>query len=587
SIGAQINWTALHDGLSRKKISLPSYSFEPDRFPVIVDPIGQLQSGLIPKTGQETLKDWIYIPEWKSTQLSDIPECSEKQVFVFFNSGSDWDNLILDELNEKEEHVISVLPGRFYVKESPSSYSINLMNEEEYYRVIEEIKSDGFHPTDVLHSWSLGIASGQLSLKEDNTEINRVYFSLARIVKALSANKCLDDIRIGVITESLHRINGNENCEYAQALVLALVNTIPQETSARITNIDLPTFTVSNKDSDFVYREIKNLGEHRIVGLRNGKKWLPDFQKNQKETEIRKTVLKKNGAYLVTGGLGNLGFILAKYLSSVYNAKLILTGRALIPEHISINTEPHIAMGFRRLQELKNLGNEVSYYPIDMANRDQAALMMNKAEYETGLVQGIIHTAGINDHSFFEAVNEITPASTFELASAKVTGVMVLDSLLKTRTPDFVWMSSSLSSILGGLTYSSYSAGNLFMDYFARSRPKAPTSWKSVCLGEMLLDEESLKLEKGQTRTGLTPTEICKLFEWSLVQNDAVFVQSVLNLEDRMKRIESIRFEVERSALKTQGKSIELVRSELSTAFVAPTGGIEARLIEMIEQFLG
>ena len=42
--------------------------------------------------------------------------------------------------------------------------------------------------------------------------------------------------------------------------------------------------------------------------------------------------LRQGGVYLITGGLGGLGFIVAEYLAKNYHAKLILTGRSLLDE---------------------------------------------------------------------------------------------------------------------------------------------------------------------------------------------------------------------------------------------------------------
>jgi acyl carrier protein len=62
-----------------------------------------------------------------------------------------------------------------------------------------------------------------------------------------------------------------------------------------------------------------------------------------------------------------------------------------------------------------------------------------------------------------------------------VRGLLVLEGLLQGRNPDFVLLFSSIASVLGGLGYMPYAAGNPFMDAFARQKQLAGDArWISV-----------------------------------------------------------------------------------------------------------
>ncbi|XYJ23306.1 KR domain-containing protein [Bacillus velezensis] len=65
--------------------------------------------------------------------------------------------------------------------------------------------------------------------------------------------------------------------------------------------------------------EVKYINDKRYV------KTLKEYVFNHTEHSHQ---LKQKGIYLITGGLGGLGLIFAKYLASQYQAKLVLTGRS-------------------------------------------------------------------------------------------------------------------------------------------------------------------------------------------------------------------------------------------------------------------
>jgi NAD(P)-dependent dehydrogenase (short-subunit alcohol dehydrogenase family) len=75
------------------------------------------------------------------------------------------------------------------------------------------------------------------------------------------------------------------------------------------------------------------------------------------------TGLRQQGVYLITGGLGGIGFEIAKELASQYQAHLILVNRTPLPARGEwadwLRTHDHddrISQGIKRVQQLELQG---------------------------------------------------------------------------------------------------------------------------------------------------------------------------------------------------------------------------------------
>ena len=83
----------------------------------------------------------------------------------------------------------------------------------------------------------------------------------------------------------------------------------------------------------------------------------------------------------MTGGLGGIGFEIAKFLLQQYDAKLLLIGRTSLPEFSDKNCTDLAEEDsrFQRLKTLQALGGEVHYEVCDVGNFQQLQQSIQKA----------------------------------------------------------------------------------------------------------------------------------------------------------------------------------------------------------------
>jgi acyl transferase domain-containing protein len=584
SRGLTIDWGGYYGRERRRRISLPTYCFEPVSYPAEVDPFEKLLpigNFLVGQAENKELKDWLYFPCWRRTVPPPIG--MERRSYLYFSTKPGFSLPLREVLESRHHDVVEVIATESYTRYSGHQYSINPAIADHYRQLLADQAGEGKPVTDIIYAWGIDTDRSRISLSEENRELNRTYFGLAYLIRALLQENLLKGKRIAVLTKDLYRVIGNEQVNCVQSLLLGLVNAMPQEYSLTCFQIDISAGDVDSGGADRLADEIlgNDGGRDRIVALRNGQRWLQDYQKNPYPIQAGSGSIHEGGVYLITGGLGNLGRTIASYLLCEYHATLILTGRkewAMLDED-TLNAYHRLA----------GMGGNVHYYCSDIA--DAVALERTVCEVEgwAGRISGVIHAAGITDDHYFEPVAEITAAKALPLLAPKVAGLLNIYRVFRERQPDFVWISSSLSAVLGGLGFAAYSSANCFMDHFLISLSGELPTWRCVDLGGIAFSEQEVRKEGRQGRSRLLPEEIGVLLEWSLmVKGNPVIIQSVEELSARLRRGYEIKKEAYLDDPGVTGPAPEkAARPGLSTGYVASSTVTESRLTVIYEKFFG
>ncbi len=173
-------------------------------------------------------------------------------------------------------------------------------------------------------------------------------------------------------------------------------------------------------------------------------------------SEAEPISFKEQGSYLITGGLGGIGICFAKaILSQTKNAHVVLTGRdkTLKGDKKAL---------FERLQaELKDQAHgRLSYISLDLTSFDT----VKRAVDSISDLQGILHSAGMNDDSYLLQKNK---AQFSQVLAPKVTGSFNLYHATKDKNLDFIALFSSVSSWLGNVGQADYACANGYMEMLA------------------------------------------------------------------------------------------------------------------------
>lgn len=172
--------------------------------------------------------------------------------------------------------------------------------------------------------------------------------------------------------------------------------------------------------------------------------------------------------YLITGGLGGLGLVVARWLVEKGGRHLVLVGRS----------QPS-AYAQKAIKSIEALGATVLVAQVDISVKDQISNLLADIEATMPPLRGVIHAAGVlNDGVLLHQ----TWSRFAGVMAPKVEGSWYLHRLTQHMTLDFFVMFSSIASLFGSPGQGNHAAANAFMDalaYFRRAQglPAISLNW--------------------------------------------------------------------------------------------------------------
>ncbi|QMT59047.1 SDR family NAD(P)-dependent oxidoreductase [Legionella sp. PC997] len=166
--------------------------------------------------------------------------------------------------------------------------------------------------------------------------------------------------------------------------------------------------------------------------------------------------LKESGVYLITGGMGELGYLFATYLAEHYQAKIVLTGRSTLSEQHQ-----------KRIAALEKKNASVVYLAADVASYEEVQALIQSTKERFGGINGIIHAAGLTHDGFIvhKTISEVA-----KVLAPKIYGTCNLHAATLNEPLDFLVLFSSVAAVFGNAGQSDYAYANCFLDEFAWER---------------------------------------------------------------------------------------------------------------------
>ncbi|AWM04649.2 sulfolipid-1 biosynthesis phthioceranic/hydroxyphthioceranic acid synthase [Bradyrhizobium amphicarpaeae] len=180
------------------------------------------------------------------------------------------------------------------------------------------------------------------------------------------------------------------------------------------------------------------------------------------------TPFRRDGAYVVTGGLGGLGLFLADAMSAAGAGRLILNAR-------SRPTDAAIGV----LAAMKARRTEVQVISADIAEPATARRLIEAAA-ATGLpLRGVLHGAALVEDGILSSVTEERLHRNW---AAKAEGAWHLHGATLKQQLDWFCCFSSVSALFGSPGQSAYAAANSWLDTFTQWRraqglPSSAIAW--------------------------------------------------------------------------------------------------------------
>jgi acyl transferase domain-containing protein len=504
--GGNTNWYTLHEPDFAQRVPLPTYPFEHQKFWIDADVGPQAAIIPVPKHTEDNTDKWFYRRIWKTAPATpsapDPASC-----WIVFDDSLRLGDRIASELRGKVRDVIRVEAGSSYRRSWKGEYTIRPGVRGDYDALIADLIKRGNSPAKILHLWSVFPEEPEWPLDET---LERSFYSPLYIAQAL-AGQDMTGVDIGLVTNRLQSVSDEAVRHPARAVLLGPARVIPKELpgiACRSIDVELGDDCAAQ-----IVAEMATVPDDGAVAFRGGERFVETLEHLNLAAAPQRNRLQRGGVYLITGGLGGIGLVLAEHLAREFKARLVLVGRSILPpedgweaalEDVQ-ETEAN-KRKIRKLLEIRSHGGGLLVARGDVTERDQMRGVVQSARGRFGRIDGVFHAAGVLDDG---PLMRKTLESASRVLEPKVRGALVLEEVLRDSPLSCFVLFSSISSMVAPAGQVDYAAANAFLDAFALSRRGSVTAidwgiWREVGMGARIASPHPL-LEQ---RVAESPAEI-------------------------------------------------------------------------------
>ncbi|HET7332216.1 MAG TPA: SDR family oxidoreductase [Dyella sp.] len=480
---------------------------------------------------------------------------------------------LAQKLHQAQHTVITVRFGTRYEQSNNTEFVLPDASEAHFEELFGRLATSGIHLDHMVHMRGLDDLDEQAMHEFAGFERRQEqgYFNLLFALKALTKWQRSGTTLCHVVTSDAYRVTGEESVGPETATMAGLCKVAPQEHAhLRCRHIDLArceyleptTGSSAERLADCLFEEAQR--QDTVVAYRRGHRWIPSYVP-QNHAPRGPGRFRHGGVYVITGGLGRLGMVIASYLAATYAARLVLIAR------------PGSQEPSEGWHELEASGAQVVLCRADVTDAEQMEHAFHLAEERFGVIDGVIHAAG-QLRDVITPLVETTVNSSRAQFMPKVQGLLVLDALLRHRQVDFCLLMSSLSAVLGGLGFAAYAAANSYMDAFVHHKHgQGETFWLSVNWDGWLVDDVS----ELTGVHGMRLAEGMQAMEWALsVEDIPQLVQATGDLHRRLEKWIDLRsVEADQHRL--------YARADALGDRLAPRNDVEHRLQGLWQELIG
>jgi acyl transferase domain-containing protein len=547
--GASLDWAALHRGEGRR-VELPTFPFRRSRY--WVDPLpgaARDKAAAAPVEGRvDDLDRWTYLPVWRRRPLptGDLDERLRAAGPWLVLAGEERAEALARRLARAGAEVVTARPGETFGQDDAGDFTVRPDSADS---LGELLAAQFVAPRTVVHGLALASPEGD-GAAHFTAELDRGVYAALALVKALADDPLAPPAEVVLLTGGAAAVAGADLDHPEHAALAALAPTIAQE-NPHLTcrHIDLeaggpagaagaagaarpggPDAAAGIADEDVEQALAAMVHPHEgPAAVRSGELWVRDYQQHPLPApDPARPLFRADETVLITGGLGDVGLVLARHLAERYGSRLVLTARTALPPRERwaelAGGEGRQARHIRNVLALEAAGAQVLAAGVDVGDEEGMRAVVAAADARFGGVDVVVHAAGVQDPSWFKLAHLSDRECCETHLHAKVRGFHTLQAVLGDRARDRRITLSSLSAVLGGIALGPYSAANAALDAYARrARRRGQGRWITVDWDTWDIDPERLEGHNPQVQAyRMAPREGVEVLERSLAAASGV-----------------------------------------------------------------
>ena len=524
--GAPVDWSRRYQGERRLKRPLPTYPFERQRYwltdqeppPRPAFAPGARRPGAPPPAApaQPAPEYLMESVTWKRLRtMRPLGGESAPQRWLIFVGKDAVEEGVAEALRAGGATVTVVRKGGAFAQTGEFVFSADPNSEADMDAVCKPSVA-GLAEDErlrVVYFCAAGRGRGEASAaaryrREVDDKINAPIVLIRTLMRHANAK----NVALTVVTREGQEVIGTEALDPMMALpvgpCLAAMHEYPGF-RARIVDIPAKGATGAALAAELDDRGEPNAGPGVVSAYRGNSRWVRGLDPiPPAQMRAPQPVLRENGVYLITGGLGGLGLAIGRHLAARRQANLVLLSRTPMPERdewsriqaLAEDGDRMVRM-IRGIERIEAAGGQVMVGAADAGDFDQMQEVVRAAVERFGDIHGVIHAAGVSGST---PIGLKTPDEIDVVLRSKILGLEVLERVFAERDLDFIALFSSTSALWGRVGQVDYSAANAYLDAYATARwgrarwPVVSVNWDNWREVGMAVD--TLRAAPGQAK---------------------------------------------------------------------------------------
>ncbi len=608
--GGNLNLSRLYTGPDWRRVHLPTYPFDGHAFNArvsfrSVDDLLQARKGAPEETAPSSL---YHLPAWE--QVTDPVSAGplSRYNWLVFVDQSPAADLVAAALADHARRVVFVRQGEGFAEDAAGGFAINPRHREDYVRLLSRLHERGWLPDKVLHLWTLLPDTGE-DLSPDRVDMynNAGFYSLVYLAQGVGALGQTLRLDVAVVTNDSFSVLGDDARYPEKAIMLAAVKIIPVEYNfVTCRYIDVATADLEQGAGQLLKRVIARCidpGGPAHLALRGRHAWVQKYRPVElPNPSPAASLLKRQGVYLITGGLGGMALFLARHLVEAHQATVVLVSRGTPRPPAASDDEQQVLKG-RLVAQLEASGR-VHFEQADVSDEARMKAVVDACEARFGPISGVLHTAATIDG--YGAIQKRKKPDFEESMKAKVQGTLVLHKLFRNRALDFIVLFSTTGTVTYGIKHgeAGYVASNDFLDAMAFQPFGSPGTvvktinwcdWAQVGLSirsinQFFASDDTLRQEviREFEQGAITPAEGVEAFSRIMANTLPRVILSKSSLQHPghqdaggWKKKQELYQKVSRG----QGKA--MLKTPGNGSYKAPVDDLQKKIIEIWEAYFG
>ncbi len=460
TLGATVDWMSFDNDYSRRKLVLPTYPFQRERYwlPSTTKDRKSQESiateihseGSRSKTDQ--VRDLLYKIDWKFQAITNSTNKESPDNWLIFADEDGVAEKLAASLQLLDHKSTLVKPGESYTETGSDQIQINPTQPADLVRLLQARRCDGIVYLLPLNN-KLTDAATSKTIMDAQSQITGGFLHL---IQALANEETARYPSLWLVTRGAQTVDGDTSpTEAGQSAILGLSRSIILEhPELKCTCVDLPPQSTSDEVDRLRLELLQNNRQENEIAFRDVR-YVRRLLKTS-VPEFAAPVFRSDASYLITGGLRGLGLVVAEWMSTHGAHNLVLTSR-------NAPSEATEAV----LNRIQQSGINILIVTADVSDAHGAANVFDRINKIMPPLRGIIHAAGVLDDGILLQQNWSRFAA---VMASKVEGAWNLHQLTRNISLDFFVTFSSGAAILGSAGQGNYATANAFMDGLASFR---------------------------------------------------------------------------------------------------------------------